>query len=41
MASGEMFRGEPPDFGWVMDRVGMLETTINADLPKNDGANQT
>jgi predicted nucleotidyltransferase component of viral defense system len=38
MASAGMFRAEPPDFGWVMDRVATLEFTINKGAPGNDSA---
>ncbi len=38
MASAGMFRAEPPDFDWVMDRVGVLEATINNGAPGNDSA---
>ena len=32
MTNSGMFRGEPPEFGWVIDRVAMLQTVINAAL---------
>jgi len=38
MANAGMFRAEPPDFDWVMDRVGVLEATINNGAPGNDSA---
>jgi hypothetical protein len=38
MANAGMFRAEPPDFDWVMDRVGVLEATINNGAPGNGSA---
>jgi hypothetical protein len=36
-----MFRNEPPDFSWVIDRVAILEAAINAGVPGKESAGQT
>jgi hypothetical protein len=38
MIDSEMFRGEPPSFDWVMDKVRILESTINEAVPKDAAA---